>query len=680
MAELGEIAAAERAATCSVPNTPEGHPGALWAQEREREAGLSRNHQGSDGGWRPGAKWAKADVAADIEKLPSHQRPPMRELGRRSEAAAHPFKAMRPDESGGLRDAPLLAAMRTGAPPVRSGGEGVRPPKTPGPDDVPYPGEGAFFLTGRMSGGIVGRACGEERAHPARARAAPARPHEPPVVTFHHVDGRDLVHFACPAARASGVDSGTWLSQARVCVPGLITLPADPEGDRAALHDLAVAIARRWAPTVAVSGEDGLFIDLTGVAHLHGGEGLFARRLVRLLRRLGYVARVAIADTPGAAWALVRHYRDLCDFPVLGCPPDAHIAAIEPLPTQALRLEPKHIQLLDRLGVDTVGELVRLPRAPLARRFGGALVRRLDQATGRAPEPLEPVAPLERITVTQRFFEPIATAEAIEHWLGELAPRLATALEKAGLGARSVLLAAERVDGRAQTLRIGFARPTRSAEHALRLLRRRIEKIDPGFGIDALSLHVLRAEPLGPEALAPELAEEHAPDLAPLVDLLANRIGAGRIWRVRPVESDVPERSAVPCPLLDPPESAAPKLAPDDVRRLEVLEADHPWHPRWPRPVRLLPRPEPVEHVMAELPDHPPARFTWRGTSHRVVRADGPERITGEWWRRPAERDAVRDYFTLEDQEGRRFWLYRRGDGVRPETGDLSWHLHGAYA
>jgi protein ImuB len=227
---------------------------------------------------------------------------------------------------------------------------------------------------------------------------------------------------------------------------------------------------------------------------------------------------------------------------------------------------------------------------------------------------------------------------------------------------------------------LGLARPSRDPAHLLRLALRRIEEIAPGYGLDAVTLHVRRSDPLGPEPLDPALAEEALPDLATLVDALANRLGTGLSWRVRPVESDVPERSVAPCPPLDPPDRPPPAIRQGDVRLLDACEADHPWHPRWPRPVHLLRHPERIEHVLAELPDQPPRRFTWRGVSHRVVRADGPERIAGEWWRRVVEDQAVRDYFSVEDEEGRRFWLFRRGDGVRAETGDLSWHLHGFHA
>ena len=605
-----------------------------------------------------------------MAQLPLHQRPPVRELSRHSEAADHPFKAMSADE------ARPPVALGNAVPSVRWSGEGVRPPGTRRAGDGPYPGEGAFFLTGRMTGDVVGRACAESAVLPVPLSTAS----EPPVVTVHRVVGRDLVHAANKAARALGVVPGMWLTQARVSVAGLIILPADPDGDRAALHQLALALARRWAPTVAVSDETGLFIDLTGMAHLHGGESACLHRLHRLLNRLGFLNRIAIADTAGAAWALARSRLDIGGLPLLNCPAGMHMEALEPLPVDLLRLELAHTRLLDRLGVDTVGELAKLPRAPLARRFGGALVRRLDQATGRAPEPLQPVAAPERIVVEERYPEPIATAEVIENRLGVLTSRLSIALEQAGAGARTLLLVADRVDGRAQSLRVGLSRPDRRPDHLLRLLRRRIEEIDPGYGIDVLSLHVIRVEPLGPETLGPALAEEAAPDLAPLIDLLANRLGGSTPWRVRPVESDVPERSVASCPPLDPPNRPPAALRQGDVRLLDAREADHPWHSRWPRPVHLLRYPERIEHVLAELPDQPPKRFTWRGVNHRVVRADGPERIAGEWWRRVAEDGAVRDYFSVEDEEGRRFWLFRRGDGMRAETGDLSWHLHGFHA
>lgn len=496
-----------------------------------------------------------------------------------------------------------------------------------------------------------------------------------PLVTSIRTGNRIEIAAACPRAQALGLRPGMAVTQARAQVPGLDIRPADPAGDLAALRRLALLAARRWAPNVAVEGADTLLIDLTGAAHLHGGEERMARRIVRLLARRGFTARLAIADTPGAAWALAQFGPER----IVLVPQGAHEQAIAPLPLPALRADPADVELLHRLGIETIGQLAALPRAPLARRFGAGLAMRLAQALGALAEPLDPIVPREPVAVRRRFAEPIATPEAIAHWIGALAPRLCAALEAEGLGARAIELVAERVDGVPQRIRIGLARPSRDPMHLTRLVARRIEDIEPGYGIDAMTLHVRRAAPLGPQPAVERLDEEASPDLAPLVDTLATRIGLRGLWRARPVESDVPERSVAMGGVLDPPERTGARPKPGDIRQLDRSAAPDPWHPGWPRPARLLARPERLDHVLAELPDQPPRRFTWRGSTIRVVRADGPERITGEWWRRPAEAQAVRDYFRVEDESGRRYWLFRRGDGERVATGDLSWYLHGVF-
>ena len=623
-------------------------------------------------------------MQAEIDALPLHQRPPMRELGRRSEAADHPFRALRPDEARGhvpfsLKDQP------------------------PGPP---------------------------RRERPRTAKQVPA---DPPIVTCLREGAKVVIQAACPAARALGLRRGMALTAARAMVPGLIVHPADPAADAEGLRRLAIALARKWSPQVAVGGEDLIFLDLTGASHLFGGEAAMAARIVAVLARAGHAARIAVAGTPGAAAALVRHgvpprsarftaprprhagmrqarqQAALADAPdfrirhprddgnpyaarskrreaiveiapdsVIVCPPGEDADWLAHLPAAALRLEPADVEMLRRFGIERIGQLAELPRGPLARRFARAL-ERLDQALGRVVEPLDPVIPRAAIACRQGFLEPIATAEGIAHWLGVLVPRLTAELAAAGLGARAIELVAERVDHIPQRLRIGLARASRDPSHILRLIARRIEEIEPGYGIDAMTLHVRRAEPLGPVPFDERLDAEAPPDLAPLIDAIANRIGMARLWRVRAVESDVPERSVAAAPPLAPDAAAPPRLAADDVRRLDAAGDIPAWHPAWPRPARLLKRPERLDHVVAELPDRPPARFTWRGVSHRVVRADGPERIHGEWWRRLGEAHAVRDYFRVEDEAGRRYWLYRRGDGIRSVSGDLSWWLHGLF-
>ncbi|MFL6858240.1 MAG: DUF6504 family protein [Allosphingosinicella sp.] len=494
-----------------------------------------------------------------------------------------------------------------------------------------------------------------ERRRNASPRAAARGEGEAfPLLLAHRVGSRVVIAAASPEARALGLNPGMALAHARALVPGLDVRDADPQADAALLESLALFAARRWTPRAAVSSPDGLLLDLTGVAYMFGGEERMARRLVALCARAGFTARVAMAGTAGAAHALARFGKEDLAF----CAPGGEAEALAPLPLAALRLGEAALATARRVGLDTIGALLGLPRAPLGRRLGRETLVRLDQALGRAAEPIEPIMPEAPPSVRLGFVEPIATAEAIGEVLGELVRQLVAMLEKAGLAARTLTLLCERVDGKVESQFIGTARPTRDAAHLTRLLAMKIEKVEPGFGIEAMRLVAGRCQPLRAEPVAsPFAGEAPAPDLAPLVDRLVARLGARRLFRMTAVESDVPERSAV---------------------RAGPLAQVAAW-PAWPRPVCLLSPPERVEKIVALLPDQPPRRFTWRGRDHRVARADGPERIHGEWWRRVAEAEAVRDYFQVETEEGARFWLYRRGDGVDPRTGDLSWYLHGVF-
>lgn len=644
---------------------------ALAAAEQDAACSVQRG-----GGWRPGARWARAARDAAIAALPPHQRPSMRELGRRSEAADHAFKRMRPDEggamAGGVARLPLAARAAASVAAPTPSAPTPSSPRRRGSIDSSV--EDVAATARRMDPRLRGEDDGERGSNRWTSIAVDAADAAPRVLS-RRTGSRSEVAAACPAALAAGIRIGMALTQARALVPELRVDPADRQGDRADLERLAHSLARRWSPSVTIAGDDLLFLDLTGVAHLHGGEARMLRRLHALLARLGFTARIAVADTPGAAWAFARFRPET----LLCCPPGEHGAWLAPLPVEALRLESDALDLLHRLGVDSIGQLAALPRAPLVRRFGTTIAARLDQALGRIPEPVIPVTPPEPIAVTQRFAEPIATPEAIAHWLGDLVHRLAEALAEAGQGARRIGLVADRVDGVPQRIGIGLARASRDPAHLLRLLARRIDQIEPGYGLDAMTLHLLRSEPLGSLPVDERLDSETVPDLAPLIDTLATRIGMARLWRMRPVESDVPERSAAALPPLDPPEREAPPMKADDVRQLDRNAPLPPWHPDWPRPIRLLRRPERLDFVVAELPDQPPRRFTWRGERHEVVHADGPERIHGEWWKRAAETHATRDYFRVEDERGRRYWLFRQGDGERSVTGDLSWYLHGLF-
>ena len=460
-----------------------------------------------------------------------------------------------------------------------------------------------------------------------------------------------IVAAADTAAQGLGLHPGMPLAHAQAMVPGLSVVDADPDGDTAARARLA-AWCLRLSPLTAPD-IDGLWIDATGCTHLHGGEAAMLGAVLARLAEDGITARAAIADTPGAAHALARH----AATPVTIAPVGGTEAAIGPLPVSSLRLDESAVATLRRLGLETVASLLALPRAPFARRLGAAVLQRMDQATGRVPEPITPTTPPDTPQARMAFTEPLLTAESFCAVIALLVRQVCRVLEETGQGARHMDLVFERVDSTIQAVRIGTARATRDAPHLTRLLEERVETVDPGLGVDAMCLVVPFAEPLAFAQLA-NLAAKLEVDVATLVDRLSNRLGANRVWRAAPVESDVPERSVQHISAVAPPD----KLG---------------W-PKWPRPTRLLHPPQPVDTVSG-LPDQPPATFTWRRHRHRIRRADGPERITGEWWRRDAEALAVRDYWQVEDEGGARFWLYRRGDGQDNATGDLRWFVHGVF-
>ncbi len=474
-----------------------------------------------------------------------------------------------------------------------------------------------------------------------------------PLILVAQVGQRQVVTAACPAARALGLAPGMAATQARALVLELDVRPADITADHAALDRLALHAIRHWTP-IAAAADDGLHIDLTGVTHLFGGEERFCARVLAFCERLGLTGRIAVAGTLGAAHALARFAPDR----LMVVPRNGEVQAIARLPIAALRLQGDAIAAAGRFGLDRVADLLPMPRAPLARRLGLAAVERLDQALGRIAEPIVPVVPFEAPVAERRLLEPIATADAIATVIRDVTADLAALLCARGLGARTVQLVAARVDGVDQCLAIGASRATRDAAHLGRMLCLRIERIDPGLGIEAIRLTATRAEPLAASEIGSALTvDDHPADLSITVDRLAGRVGETALFRSRPLESDVPERA---------------------VGRTGVLEEVAGW-PRWRRPVRLLGRPEPLSSVVALLPDAPPRRFTWRGMPHVVVAGDGPERIHGEWWRRDGELQAVRDYYRVEDEAGARFWLFRRGDGVDATTGDLSWWMHGLF-
>lgn len=474
--------------------------------------------------------------------------------------------------------------------------------------------------------------------------------------------GRRVVAAVDAAARALGIAPGMTVTRARSFVEDLMVVDADPHADLDGLRRLALWAGRRYAPLVAPDPPDGLWLDITGCTPLFGTERALVKDLHRRVAAFGLGAQIAVADTGGCAHAVARHVP--AGRPVT-IEPGQHRKALALMPIAALRLEREVVEALRKLGFDRVEQLFAAPRAPLAKRFGPTLCRRLDQALGFLPEPFEAILPDALPRARRGFVEPIATPPAFAQVIADLVADVVGQLVATGQGARRLDCHFHRVDGQSQAIRVGTATPTRDGAHLAKLLAAKIETVDPGLGVEAMTLVVPLAEPLAArqgEGLA-GLARA-GPDLAALVDALANRFGQGRLYRVQPCPSAMPERAV----------EAAPALG---------QAGDAGWDDDLPRPSRMLDPPEPID-VTAMLPDHPPAMFVWRRKRFRVAQADGPERLHGEWWReRGAEADrphSVRDYYQVETVTGGRYWLFRQGDGENPVTGPMRWFIHGAFA
>jgi protein ImuB len=508
-------------------------------------------------------------------------------------------------------------------------------------------------------------------------------------------------------ACAAGLYPGQALADARAAVPSLLTRPAEARQDRAALLALAHWCGR-YGPNQNIDGDDGLWIDITGVGHLFGSEAALASDLVGRLRAFGITARVGRADTLGAAFALARYGSPLPAEK--GEEGISSVQTLATLPVEALRLDDESVFLLKRLGLRRIGQLYGIRRAALARRFRAARARagdlsgrtdrvvpvltRLDQALGHASEPLEPLVEPPAYCVRRVFADPLISAEGIAYETEALAAELCRELEAAAQGVRNVRLCLYRADGTWAEARAGTSSPCRAPQHVVSLLGEKLATLDAGFGIDMITLEATRVEPLGRDQQSlSDLAHNARADPATLIDRLSNRLGAERVTRLVACESYLPERAQRVVPAL---ESAAKRAA---VRRRSGTPANmsgkDPGQPRAARlprgergevklaarPVLLLRRPEPIS-VLAEVPEGPPARFIWRRLTHRIVKAEGPERIAPEWWREigASGPSRARDYYRIEDESGGRYWVFREGlFGGEAEHGSPTWFLHGVF-
>ncbi len=485
------------------------------------------------------------------------------------------------------------------------------------------------------------------------AKGADLPPDSPVVLTVEGPHGF-MIHAVTKAAAERGARPGARLTDARALDPALVAVPADPEGDCALVQRLA-RWAGRWSPLVEADG-DGLRLDVTGVAHLFGGEKRLARDIERRFARIGLTARVAIAPTAAAAWAL------------------SHFGGedLTPLPVSALRLDPETVRTLERLGLKTIGALIAMPRLALARRFRGveSVVDALDRMLGRKPEPLTaaPTDPPPRALL--KLEEPATHPEAAGQALERLIPGLVRQLQERHLGARLLSLTGYRVDGSVAVASVATAIPSREPKHLQRLLSDKAAALNPEFGFDAFALQADWVE--GLDSAQDSLIEEPPGEreIARLVDRLTVKLGTRAVRKPRPEESHLPERASGWRPAISSSRGAQRRGDPEKLDCFAPLAMTT-------RPEHLLDRPEAIDVIYA-TPEGMPRRFVWRRAVHDIARAEGPERIAPEWWRQPSS-SRLRDYYRIEDAEGRRYWIYREGLAGDGRGGLPNWFIHGLF-
>ena len=496
------------------------------------------------------------------------------------------------------------------------------------------------------------------------AKSSDSAPDSPVVLTVEGTHGL-LIHAVTQAAAERGARPGARLTDARALDPALVAVPADPDGDAALVQRLAKWTGR-WSPLVEVDG-DGLRLDVTGVAHLFGGERGLVRDVRERFASLGFSTRIAIAPTAAAAWALAHHAPCVCDDDAAG--------RLAPLHVSALRLDADTVRTLERLGLKTIGALMEMPRLALARRFRGVedVVDALDRALGRKAEPLTaaPTDPPPRALL--KVEEPAIYPEAAPQALERLIPSLVRQLQERHLGVRRLSLAGYRVDGSVAVASVATSIASREPKHLHRLLIDKAAALDPEFGFDAFALTAEWTEELS--ASQDSLVEEPSGtrELARLVDRLTVKLGPRRVRRPHAEESHLPERASGWAPALA---SLRGAKATKQSSRPE-LDCFAPLAMTAVRPQRLLDRPEAIDVIYA-TPEGMPRRFVWRRAVHDIARVEGPERIAPEWWRQPSS-TRLRDYYRVEDGEGRRYWIYREGLIGDGRGGLPNWFIHGLF-
>ena len=492
-----------------------------------------------------------------------------------------------------------------------------------------------------------------------------------PLVTVECRNGAQTIAAANDHAVRSGLQPGLTLAQARAQSPDLAVEDADAAAESATLERLARA-AGRYTPFVGLDPPSGLFLDVTGCAHLFGGEATLLDDVMARFGGWGFSTRAAIADEPGVAWGMAHYSHG-------GVVPIGHgMEALAPLDIAALRLPAETTATLHRLGLKSVRLLLDQPRKSIVRRFGTQTARRIDQAAGVESEPISPLAPLASLVFERHFAEPVIQSEALVGALGTLAQRLCTTLCERGEGVRRLNAALFRTDGRVYEIHAGSSEPLNDQERIVHLLEPKLDnvsvRIEGDGGIDLVRLAALETESKLERQASIDGSEQLRADLARLVDTLSSRFGAHAVHRLAPRDSNHPasaDRSIAARNALEPPHWPVNGAVAADTHNHDPGAAPI-------RPIRLIDPPERVE-ALAVVPDGPPLRFVWRRVTRHVAAAEGPERIAPSWWESPGDNALTCDYFRVEDSSGQRLWMFRRGL-YGQESRDPQWFVHGVFA
>ena len=462
--------------------------------------------------------------------------------------------------------------------------------------------------------------------------------------------GRMVVTAANVMAQTQGIEKGMAVADARAIILSLEVLDDKPELPGKLLKGIAEWCIR-YTPIVAVDPPDGLILDATGCTHLWGSEEQYITGIITRIKSFGYNARASIADTIGTAWAVTRYGQNAV------IESNKQYTALQLLPPAALRLEAGTTELLEKLGLRQVKDFMNMPHTALRRRFGRHLLLRLGQALGYEEEGIIPVQPCEPYQERLPCLEAIVTATGIEIALQRLLDALCHRLQQEQKGLRIAVFKGYRVDGKIEQISIGTNRPSCNRKHLFKLFEIKIETIEPALGIELFTLDALKVEDLSTvqETLWNNTGGLDDIALSELLDRIGGKLGANCIHRYVPDEHYWPERSF--------------KQAVDLNEKLQTT-----WKADKPRPLQMLYNPELIE-VTVPIPDYPPMLFRYKGKLHKIIKADGPERIEQEWWLQQGQH---RDYYNVEDEEGHRYWLFRSGHYEAEAS--YQWFIHGFFA